>query len=113
MIISGKDRAFSLTIGASLSIAELCPDGDLERLDEILTGNYAKVIPNVVSVVLALQKGGEDARALADPDYKPDYMTAAELMALTPDEFKAVENAAISAFNADAATSIETTSKKK
>ena len=112
MIVNGKERAFKLTVGASLAIANICPDGDLERLDEALTGNYAKIINNVVAVILALQKGAEDARALAEPDYTPDYMTADEVLALEPAELKTLERAAISAFKADSKTSIEVDSKK-
>ena len=112
MIVHGKDRAFRLTVGASLAIANLCPDGDLERLDEALTGTYAKIVNTAVSVVLALQAGAEDARALDDPTYTPDYMTAAELLSLDPAEFKAVQQAAILAYNGDITPSIEVDSKK-
>lgn len=113
MIVHGKERNFKLTVGAALAIANLCPGGDLERLDEVLSGNYAKIINNVVSVVLALQAGAEDARKLDEPDYTPDYMTADELLALEPHEFKAIEQAAIFAYKADITPNVEVTPKKK
>ena len=113
MIVHGKTRDFKLTIGASLAIAEICPDGDMERLGEVLTGPYHKVMKNAVSVILALQKGYEDARAIDEPGYVPDYMTAEEIMALAPDEFKALEQAAISAFKADLSATVDTEFKKK
>lgn len=113
MIVHGKERNLKLTIGASLAISEICPDGDLARLEECLTGSYSKVMQNVIHIILALQAGAEDARALDDPGYTPDYMTAAELETLEPDEFKELERAAIVQYKKDTTPTVKTTPKKK
>ena len=40
MIIFGKERGFSFTVGASVEIAEMCPDGDLTKIEKFLSGKY-------------------------------------------------------------------------
>lgn len=113
MIVHGKERLFRLTVGASMAIAEICPDGDLERLSEAITGPYTKVLANACKIILALQAGYEDARAYDDPTYTPDYMTMEELQTLEPGDFKALEFEAIAQYTKDSKPSVETVAKKK
>lgn len=113
MIVHDKDRRFKLTVGASMKIAELCPDGDMNRLKEVLTGSYASIMKNVVAIILALQAGYEDAKAYDDPTYTPDYMTEEEIATLEPADFQRLETEAIAAYVADSKPTVEVEYKKK
>ena len=113
MIVHGKERLFKLTVGASLAIAELCPNGDLDRLSEVLKGSTAQIMSNAVKIIVALQHGYEDARAVDEPGYVPDYMTEAELYAIDMDDFKAFEREAVAVYNGDSSPTVDVESKKK
>ena len=57
MEIFGEEYGFKLTIGASAAIAELCPDGDLARIEEVLDEKrVAKVINFTASFIEAMAK---------------------------------------------------------
>ena len=40
MKIGNKEYGFRLTVGASLQIAKLCPNGDLSRISEAIGTQY-------------------------------------------------------------------------
>ena len=56
MIIFGKERGFSFTVGASVEIAEMCPDGDLTKIEKFLSGKYGRVTRNGAKLIIELNK---------------------------------------------------------
>lgn len=113
MQVYGREVGFRFTVGASAKIADLCPDGDIERLGELLNGNYGQVSRDTASIVVALSEGYEQAQRFEDPSYKPRPLSVEEIMSLRPAEFMALQKAALSAWAADKATTVEAEPEKK
>ena len=44
MQVHDREVGFRFTVGASAKISDLCPDGDISRLGEMLEGSYGKVV---------------------------------------------------------------------
>ncbi len=107
MQIHGREVGFRFTVGASAKIADLCPDGDITRLGEMLEGRYGRVTKDTAAIVAALSEGYELARSYEDRDYTPCPLTADEIMALRVDEFTAVQREALSAWAADSKPTVE------
>ena len=114
MEIFGEEYGFKLTIGASAAIAELCPEGDLARIEEVLDGKrVAKVINFTASFIEALAKGFDDARRYAGEEVTHKPLTADMVKALPSNVFKEVQSAAIAAFRSDTETTVEVAPSKK
>lgn len=113
MQVYGREVGFRFTVGASAKIADLCPDGDIERLGEILNGSYGQVSRDTAAIVVALSEGYEQAQRFEDPAYKPRPLSVEEVMSLRPAEFMELQKAALSAWAADKATTVEVEPEKK
>lgn len=100
---------FKLTVGAAAEIAELCPDKDLAKIEQIMS-NYPDTVKNGARFIRALNRGYVMS---IDPMCKKNkVVTEAELLALEPEEFMDVLNDAMMSFGADKETSIEAEPKK-
>ena len=110
MIINGKERNFFLTVGASCTIAEMCPDGDIANIEELFKGRYSKSMTNIAKFIVAMNRGYED-RVHPDAE-KPDVVTVRELMTLTKEEFNQAETEAIAAYIDNRKTTVETVASK-
>ena len=113
MLIHGKERGFALTVGASAEIADLCPDGDLKRLGEVLDGKYGEMLRSTAKIIVAMSRGYEDGKAFEDPGYKPDPLTDREVLSLTTEDFRRLQSEAMDAFQAGHKTTVETEPEKK
>ena len=113
MIVHGRERKFLLTIGASAAIADLCPDGELSRLDEVLDGSFSKSVRTTAKLIAAMSMGYEQAKAFEEPGYEPCPMTEAEILALTALQLKELQAEALAAFKADTEKTVETEPSKK
>ena len=114
MEIFGEEYGFKLTIGASAAIAELCPEGDLARIEEVLDGKrVAKVINFTASFIEALAKGFDDARRYAGEEVTHRPLTADMVKALPGDVFKEVQSAALASFRGDTEPTVEVEPSKK
>lgn len=113
MQVYGRDVGFRFTVGASAKIADLCPDGDISRLGEVLGGQYGRVARDSAAVIAALSEGYEQSRRFEDAAYKPRPLTAEEILSLGMAEFAELQQAAMSAWGADAAPTVEVEPEKK
>lgn len=114
MVIFGEEYGFMLTIGASAAIADLCPDGDLSRIEEVLDENkVAKVINFTAHFCEAMAKGFDDARRFSGEEVTHRPLTADMVLALPKDAFQDVQAAAIAAFRGDTETTVEVAPSKK
>lgn len=112
MVVFGKERRFLLTVGASAEIAELCPDGDLSRLSEVLSAPYVQSMQSIARIIVALNKGYEQRQKFNGEEYN-DPLTVDMVMSLDTDEVRELQREALSAFRRDTKTTIKTESKKK
>lgn len=113
MQIYGREVGFRFTVGASAKISDLCPDGDITRLGEVLDGQYGQITRDTAAILVALSEGYERARSFEVPGYKPDPLTADELFSLRPSEFNALQQAALTAWAEDSKPTVEVEPEKK
>lgn len=113
MQVHGREVGFRFTVGASVKISDLCPGGDLSRLGELLEGQYGQVTRDTATIIAALSEGHEQAMAFETPGYKPRPLTVDELLALSFAEFGALQQAALAAWQAGSATTVEVEPEKK
>ena len=113
MQIYGREVGFRFTVGASTKIYDLCPDGDITRLGEVLEGQYGQVTRDTAAIMAALSEGYEQARSFEVPGREPDPLTVDELFSLRPSEFNALQQAALAAWTEDSKPTVEVEPEKK
>lgn len=113
MQVHGREVGFRFTVGASAKISDLCPDGDISRLGEVLEGGYGKVARDSAAIIAALSEGHEQARSFEEPGYKPQPLTVEEVMTLRMNEFSRLQQAALAAWMEDSKTTVEVEPEKK
>lgn len=113
MVIFGEEYGFLLTVGASAEIADLCPEGDLNRMSEVLYGSFSQTIKFTASFIQAMAKGYDDARRFAGEEVNHKPLTVDMIMALPRDVFQEVQSAALAAFKSDSEQSVEVAPSKK
>lgn len=113
MKIYGREAGFRFTVGASAKIADLCPDGDITRLGEVLEGQYGQVTRDTAAIMAALSEGYEQARSFEVPGHEPNPLTVDELFSLRPSEFNALQQAALAAWTEDSKPTVEVEPEKK
>lgn len=113
MQIYGREVGFRFTVGASAKISDLCPDGDITRLGEVLEGQYGQVTRDTAAIMAALSEGYEQALSFEAPGHKPDPLTVDELFSLRPSEFSALQQAALASWAEDSKPTVEVEPEKK
>ena len=113
MQIYGREVGFRFTVGASAKISDLCPDGDITRLGEVLEGQYGQVTRDTAAIMAALSEGYEQALSFEAPGHKPDPLTVDELFSLRPSEFNALQQAALAVWAEDSKPTVEVEPEKK
>ena len=113
MKIFGDEYGFMLTVGASAAIADLCPDGDLNRMGEVLEGRFSDTVKFTASFVAAMAKGFDDARRFSGEEVTHKPLTAEMMLSLPNSVFKEVQSAALAAFKGDTETTVEVKESKK
>lgn len=113
MKIFGEEYGFMLTVGASAAIADLCPDGDLNRMNEVLSGRLSRTIDFTAEFIAVMAKGYDDARRYAGEEITHKPLTAEMVKALPSEAFQEVQSAALAAFREDTKTTVEVAPSKK
>lgn len=113
MQIYGREVGFRFTVGASAKISDLCPDGDITRLGEVLEGQYGQITRDTAAIMVALSEGYEQARSFEAPGYKPQPLTMEEVLTLRMGEFAQLQQAALTAWAEDSKPTVEVEPEKK
>lgn len=113
MKIFDEEYGFMLTVGASAEIADLCPDGDLNRMSEVLNGRFSQTINFTAAFIQAMAKGFDDAKRFAGEEVTHRPLTAEMVLSLPSNVFKDVQAAALAAFKGDTETTVEVAPSKK
>lgn len=113
MTIFNEEYGFMLTIGATAKIADLCPDGDLNRMGEVLDGKTSDTINFTASFICAMAAGFDDARRFAGEEITHRPLTVEMVKALPGNVFNEVQSAALSAFKGDMEATVEVAPSKK
>lgn len=114
MNIFGNEYGFALTVGASAEISKLCPEGDLSRLGEVLSGDvFASTANAGAEIVAAMAKAYDQAQKFSGKTIDHPPLTAEMVLALPQNAFMAVLSHAMSAFASDTAVTVEVEPSKK
>lgn len=121
MQVHGREVGFRFTVGASAKISDLCPDGDISRLGEVLEGSYGKVVRDTAAIIVAMSEGYAAAlafeafgRADIGGDWKPPRpLTVDEVLSLRESEFIQLQQAALAAWTEDSKPTVEVEPEKK
>ena len=111
MVINGKEYGFKLTVGASIQIAKLCPNGDLSRIAEAVGGEYGQQAEAMAKFVEALSNGYAAAEEFEGR--KANRLTYGAVLAMSHATFSDVCSEAFKAFGADVKGEIEVEPSKK
>lgn len=111
MKIGNRDYGFRLTVGASVEIARLCPDGDLARIGEAVGKGYGEQADTMAKVIVALNHGYVAAEEFAGR--KAHSLTVENVLSLSPAVFAELSAEAFNAFMGDVNGEIEVTTEKK
>lgn len=110
MLINGKEYGFKLTVGASIQIAKLCPDGDLARIAEAVQGEYGHQAEVMAQLIVALNNGYAAAEAFEGRE--ANRLSIEAILSLSPAEFTEVSAEAFRCFGVDVNGEIEVETKK-
>ena len=121
MQIYGREVGFRFTVGASAKISDLCPDGDITRLGEVLEGSYGKVVRDTAAIIVAMSEGYAAAlafetfgRADIGGDWRPPRpLTVDEVLSLRESEFIQLQQAALAAWTEGSKPTVEVEPEKK
>ena len=113
MQIYGREVGFRFTVGSSAKISDLCPDGDITRLGEVLDGQYGQITRDTAAIMAALSEGYEQARSFEVPGHEPNPLTVDELFSLRPSEFNALQREALASWAEDRKPTVEVEPEKK
>ena len=105
MNINGKEYGFKLTVGASVQIARLCPEGDISRIAEAVGKGYGEQAETMAKLVVALNGGYVAAEEFEGR--KANRLTLDNVLSLTPTIFTELSQEAFKAFLGDAKGEIE------
>lgn len=109
MIINGKERKFMFTVNTAIEISQMCPDNNLERLEEILSGDdFTKTLPNIARFIVAMNHGYEMAAHFTDPEHEIDVITMDELLNCDFNVIMEVLDNAMSVYKNDSKREVKT-----
>lgn len=97
MTVNGKEVQFKATVGALINISELCPEGDVNRVAELVNGMNATTLRMSVKLIMYLSAG---------------TLTEDELMNMDVNELQALLDEAFKAFRADQEGKVHVVPKK-
>ena len=97
MNINGKEVHFKATIGAVIEIAEMCPGGDVNRVQELVKGMNAQSLKMSVKLISILSNGS---------------LTEDELLRMDVNELQELLDTAFDAFKHDQKPTVEVNIKK-
>ena len=111
MVINGKEYGFRLTVGASIQIAKLCPDGDIARIAEAVGGQYGQQADAMAKMIEALSNGYAAAEEFEGRN--ASRLSYNDLMSMSPSIFSEISAEAFKAFGVDVKGEIEVKPEKK
>lgn len=113
MILHDKERRFKFTVNTAIEIAKICPDNNIERLGEVISGgDFTKTLPDICRFIIAMNHGYESAAKYEDPSHEIDVITMDELLNTEFEDIMKVLDAAMSVYENDSKREIKTEASK-
>ena len=113
MEINGREIKFLRTVKATADIARLCPNGDIARLPELFSGEYASSVETGAKLIHFLNEGYEMHKHFEDRSYKPNVLEVDEILYLDLSTYNDLLSSAMKGLNNGAETTIEVEEPKK
>ena len=111
MNVHGKEIGFALTVGASIELARMCPENDIQKIGELFGDTYLANMENIVKFLSIMSKGFKDAEWI--DGRQADSLSEDMIRSLRPDELTELMNEAMASFKMDSTGEIEAESKKE
>lgn len=111
MKIGNKEYGFRLTVGASVQIAKLCPDGDLTRIGDAIGKDYGHQAESIARIIVALNNGYAASEEFEGRT--ADRLTYDAVMSLSPASFSELSAEAFRCFGVDVKGEVEIEPTKK
>ena len=113
MKVRGKDVQFLRTVKATCELAKLCPDENIERIEELFNGTLPTTIETGAKIIHFLNEGYEMNKHFDDPTYKPNIISVDEIMFLNESDYTELMKSAMESFSVGAETTVEVEETKK
>ena len=113
MEINGREIKFLRTVKATSDLAKICPNGDIERLGELFSGELSTTLETGAKIIHFLNEGYEMNKHFMDKSYQPQILGVEEIMYLDDRTFTELMQSAMQSMNAGAETTIEVEEPKK
>lgn len=113
MKVYGREIGFLRTVKATSEIAKMCPDGNIERLGELLGGDLATTLETGAKIIHYLNEGYEMNRHFMDRSYQTQILGVDEIMCLDDATFTELMKSAMAGIGNGAETTIEVEPTKK
>lgn len=117
MRIYGKDYHFRLTVGASVKLARLCPEDDITKIGQVMSGSYPQMVETTAKMAAIMSEADELARRYeagltADPA-AIHPLTEGMVLSLSDADFLALQREVFEAYRGDAKPEVEEEPVKK
>lgn len=113
MEIYGIKVEFARTVKSNAELAQICPDHDIKRFNELVSGGAYWL--NIAKVMEIMQHGAEDKKkfeaAQMGQTYEPQYLTAEHFSYLDAFQLNELSNECWEAFVGDGKQTIESKEK--
>lgn len=113
MQIRGKEIQFLRTVKATSDIARLCPDNDIQRIDELFSGDLPTTLEVGAKIIHYLNEGYEMNRHFNEPGYQPDILSVDEIMYLDDQTYTELMKSAMKGMSNGAEQLVEVEEQKK
>lgn len=119
MLIHGKEYGFRFTVGASIKIAKLCPEGKIENMDAMLNAPIAELLEFLAKMAVIMNEGYRMQKAFAADVTAPDFeaggaaVTEELILSLDTNQMKELTETLLSMQKKDSKTTVEAVSAKK
>lgn len=119
MLIYGKEYGFRFTVGASIKIAKLCPEGKLENLEAILNAPTAEALESIAKMAVIMNEGYRMQKAFSADVTVPDFdaagpaLTEELILSLDANQMEELTKSLLSVQKNDSKTTVGVAPAKK
>lgn len=106
MELNGREVGFKYSMRAAKMFADFCPERNISRIGEALSGAYGNVVDNQAAFIVALNTAF--CKSADHRDEGLQLITVDELLDLDQDEFQKIFLAAADVMTEDKKTHVET-----
>lgn len=111
MKVYGREINFLRSVEATIKIADLCPDKDIENVDKLFDGTYQVSQTTAAEFMAIMSEGFENRKLFEEPGYQPRPLGEKEALSLSTEEFNELFGEAVKAYAGEKPT-VETEVKK-